>query len=281
MFPILFGLSMDYEVFLVSRIYEEWHRRRDNTEAVAHGLAATGRTITAAAAIMVLVFASFILGGERIIELFGVGLASAVLLDALIVRSVLVPALMIIIGDANWKIPSWLDWRCPASTSRAAAPPPAGITPPPRRSPRPVEKTCGRPRQVRGRPRLSWSAPANQGGDHYWPGGAGATAASPAPVSAWSRLTIPRHGAVGSASAGSATSSRSRAVASQRRRLAAVRASRTACDAVVSMCDAATAMSTPKTARTTIRCTSYLHGEHPAHLAWLPPRHRPRGHRTT
>jgi RND superfamily putative drug exporter len=100
---------MDYEIFLVSRIYEEWHRRRDNTEAVAHGLAATGRTITAAASIMVLVFASFILGGERIIELFGVGLASAVLLDALIVRSVLVPALMILIGDANWKIPSWLD----------------------------------------------------------------------------------------------------------------------------------------------------------------------------
>ncbi|HEY2319862.1 MAG TPA: efflux RND transporter permease subunit [Solirubrobacteraceae bacterium] len=113
MFPILFGLSMDYEVFLVSRIYEEWHRRRDNTEAVAHGLAATGRTITAAAAIMVLVFGSFILGGERIIELFGVGLASAVLLDALIVRSVLVPALMIIIGDANWKLPHWLDSALP------------------------------------------------------------------------------------------------------------------------------------------------------------------------
>jgi len=113
MFPILFGLSMDYEVFLVSRIYEEWHRRRNNTEAVAHGLAATGRTITAAAAIMVLVFASFILGGERIIELFGVGLATAVLLDALIVRSVLVPALMIIIGDANWKLPHWLNSALP------------------------------------------------------------------------------------------------------------------------------------------------------------------------
>ncbi|MGH2894161.1 MAG: MMPL family transporter [Solirubrobacteraceae bacterium] len=113
MFPILFGLSMDYEVFLVSRIYEEWHRRRDNTEAVAHGLAATGRTITAAAAIMVLVFASFILGGERIIELFGVGLASAVFLDALIVRSVLVPALMILLGDSNWKIPSWLNSALP------------------------------------------------------------------------------------------------------------------------------------------------------------------------
>ena len=91
MFPILFGLSMDYEVFLVSRIYEEWHRRRDNPEAVTHGLAATGRTITAAAAIMVLVFGAFVLGGERVIELFGIGLASAVLLDALIVRSVLVP----------------------------------------------------------------------------------------------------------------------------------------------------------------------------------------------
>ncbi|HYZ80170.1 MAG TPA: efflux RND transporter permease subunit [Solirubrobacteraceae bacterium] len=113
MFPILFGLSMDYEVFLISRVYEEWHRRRNNTEAVAHGLAATGRTIVAASAIMVLVFASFILGGERIIELFGVGLASAVLLDALLVRSVLVPALMILIGDANWKLPSWLNSSLP------------------------------------------------------------------------------------------------------------------------------------------------------------------------
>jgi putative drug exporter of the RND superfamily len=109
LFPILFGLSMDYEVFLISRIYEEWHRRHDNTEAVTHGLSATGRTITAAASIMVLVFGSFVLGGQWIIEMFGVGLASAVLLDALIVRSVLVPSLMILIGDANWKIPGWLD----------------------------------------------------------------------------------------------------------------------------------------------------------------------------
>jgi RND superfamily putative drug exporter len=113
MFPILFGLSMDYEVFLISRVYEEWHRRRDNTEAVAHGLAATGATITAAAAIMVLVFGSFILGGQRIIELFGVGLASAVLLDALIVRSVLVPALMILMGESNWRIPAWLNRLLP------------------------------------------------------------------------------------------------------------------------------------------------------------------------
>jgi len=113
MFAILFGLSMDYEVFLVTRIYEEWHRRGNNREAVAHGLAATGRTITAAAAIMVLVFGAFILGGQRIIDLFGVGLASAVLLDALIVRSALVPSLMLIIGDANWWLPAWLERLLP------------------------------------------------------------------------------------------------------------------------------------------------------------------------
>ena len=106
MFPILFGLSMDYEVFLVSRMYEEWHRRSDNREAVTHGLAATGKTITAAAAIMVLVFAAFVLGGQRIIEMFGIGLASAVLLDAVIVRAVVVPALMLLLGRANWHMPS-------------------------------------------------------------------------------------------------------------------------------------------------------------------------------
>jgi RND superfamily putative drug exporter len=112
-FAILFGLSMDYEVFLVSRIYEEWHRRGNNRDAVMHGLAATGRTITAAAAIMVLVFAAFILGGERVIKLFGVGLASAVLLDALIVRSVLVPGLMLVLGRWNWWLPSGIDRRLP------------------------------------------------------------------------------------------------------------------------------------------------------------------------
>jgi RND superfamily putative drug exporter len=108
-FAILFGLSMDYEVFLVSRIYEEWHHRRDNTEAVIHGLSATGRTITAAAAIMVLVFAAFVLGGQIVIKLFGVGLASAVFLDAVVVRSVLVPGLMIAIGKRNWALPAALD----------------------------------------------------------------------------------------------------------------------------------------------------------------------------
>jgi RND superfamily putative drug exporter len=108
-FAILFGLSMDYEVFLVSRIYEEWQHRRNNTDAVVHGLAATGRTITAAASIMVLVFAAFVLGGMLTIKLFGVGLAAAVFLDALLVRSVLIPGLMIAIGDRNWKLPAAID----------------------------------------------------------------------------------------------------------------------------------------------------------------------------
>jgi putative drug exporter of the RND superfamily len=112
-FAILFGLSMDYEVFLVSRMYEEWHRRRDNREAVVHGLAATGRTITAAAAIMVLVFGAFVLGGFRVIKLFGIALAAAIFLDAVIVRSILIPGLMLIVGEANWAFPRVLDRRLP------------------------------------------------------------------------------------------------------------------------------------------------------------------------
>jgi RND superfamily putative drug exporter len=125
-FAILFGLSMDYEVFLVSRIYEEWHKRGDNREAIRHGLAATGRTITAAAAIMVLVFGAFVLGGERVIKLFGIGLASAVFLDALIVRSVLVPGLMLLVGERNWWLPAWLDRIVPrlnVEGEQAPAPP--------------------------------------------------------------------------------------------------------------------------------------------------------------
>jgi putative drug exporter of the RND superfamily len=109
MFAILFGLSMDYEVFLVSRIYEEWHRTGDNRLAVTRGLAATGRTITAAAVIMGLVFGAFILGGAVVIKLFGLGLASAVLLDALIVRASLVPSLMLLCDKWNWKLPHALD----------------------------------------------------------------------------------------------------------------------------------------------------------------------------
>ena len=86
-FAIVFGLSMDYEVFLMSRIHEEWEKRQDASEAVARGLAATGRVITAAATIMVFVFASFALGDDRVIKLFGIGLASAVLIDAVVIRT--------------------------------------------------------------------------------------------------------------------------------------------------------------------------------------------------
>jgi RND superfamily putative drug exporter len=109
LFSIVFGLSMDYEVFLMSRIHEEWEHGKDASEAVHRGLALTGRVITAAAAIMVTVFASFMLGEDRIIKLFGLGLASAVLIDALIIRSVLVPAVMQILGKRAWWFPAWLD----------------------------------------------------------------------------------------------------------------------------------------------------------------------------
>jgi RND superfamily putative drug exporter len=109
LFAILFGLSMDYEVFLVMRIHEEWLRTGDNRQAVRRGLAATGRTITAAAVIMVLVFGSFILGGERVIKEFGLGLSAAILVDAILIRSGLVPSLMLMFGRANWWFPKWLD----------------------------------------------------------------------------------------------------------------------------------------------------------------------------
>jgi RND superfamily putative drug exporter len=108
LFSIVFGLSMDYEVFLMSRIHEEWERTHDARESVTRGLALTGRVITAAAAIMVFVFASFLLGDERIVKLFGLGLASAVLVDAVIIRSILVPAIMQLFGKAAWWMPEWL-----------------------------------------------------------------------------------------------------------------------------------------------------------------------------
>jgi putative drug exporter of the RND superfamily len=109
LFAIVFGLSMDYEVFLMSRIHEEWEHRRDASIAVTRGLALTGRVITAAAAIMVTVFASFMLGDERIIKLFGLGLSAAVFIDAVIIRSVLVPAVMQLLGKRAWWLPEWLD----------------------------------------------------------------------------------------------------------------------------------------------------------------------------
>lgn len=113
MFAIVFGLSMDYEVFLLSRVKEEFDRTGDPIASVADGLAATARVITAAAAIMVVVFGSFLFEDTRIIKLFGVGLATAVLLDATLVRMLLVPATMKLLGSKNWWLPEWLDRLVP------------------------------------------------------------------------------------------------------------------------------------------------------------------------
>jgi RND superfamily putative drug exporter len=101
---------MDYEVFLLSRVREEWHRTGDSRASVADGLAATAKVITAAAAIMVVVFGSFTLEFERTIKMMGVGLATAVLFDATIVRMLLVPATMELLGDRNWWFPKMLEW---------------------------------------------------------------------------------------------------------------------------------------------------------------------------
>ncbi len=112
-FAILFGLSMDYEVFLLSRIKEEYDRTGDNALAVADGLAKSARVITAGAAIMVTVFVSFALGHDVMAKMFGIGLAAAVLIDATLVRMVLVPATMELLGDRNWWLPGWLDRLLP------------------------------------------------------------------------------------------------------------------------------------------------------------------------
>jgi len=113
LFSILFGLSMDYEVFLISRIHEEWLRSGDNRTAVRNGLAATGKTITAAALIMILIFGSFIFGGERVIKEFGLGLAAGIFMDAVLIRMAIVPAIMFLLGRANWWFPKSLDHALP------------------------------------------------------------------------------------------------------------------------------------------------------------------------
>ncbi|RKN37294.1 MMPL family transporter [Streptomyces hoynatensis] len=132
MLPVLFGLSMDYQVFLVSRMHEEWVHGRDNRRAVIVGQSETGRVITAAATIMIAVFLAFILGGQRVISMFGAGLAVAVALDAFILRTVLVPAAMHVLGRSNWWLPGWLDRVLPhLSVERPGSPaarPPAGAT---------------------------------------------------------------------------------------------------------------------------------------------------------
>jgi RND superfamily putative drug exporter len=113
LFAIVFGLSMDYEVFLVSRIHEEWTRRRDASHAVTSGLASTGRVITAAATIMIFVFLSFAFGDQRVLKLFGLSLASAVFLDAFVVRILLLPSVLELLGRRTWAIPQWLGRRLP------------------------------------------------------------------------------------------------------------------------------------------------------------------------
>ena len=130
MFAIVFGLSMDYEVFLLSRVKEQFDRTGDPVGSVADGLASTARVITAAAAIMIVVFGSFVLEDDRITKLFGTGLATAILLDATVVRMLLVPATMALLGGRNWWLPGWLDRRLPAihvegGATPAPAPAPA------------------------------------------------------------------------------------------------------------------------------------------------------------
>jgi RND superfamily putative drug exporter len=131
MFTILFGLSMDYEVFLLSRIREEWRRSADNSTAVADGLAKTARVITAAAAIMICVFGSFVIGDPlHVLKVFGLGLAAAILIDATLVRMVLVPSVMELLGKANWWMPTWLDRIVPRLGVEVDVTPPSDLLEP-------------------------------------------------------------------------------------------------------------------------------------------------------
>jgi RND superfamily putative drug exporter len=127
MFPILFGLSMDYEVFLISRIREEYDRIGDNAESVARGLAGTGRVVTSAALIMIVVFLSFVASPVPSLKMLGLGLATAILIDATIVRMVLVPAAMALLGRANWWLPAWLDRILPQVRVESRIPAPAAV----------------------------------------------------------------------------------------------------------------------------------------------------------
>jgi RND superfamily putative drug exporter len=129
MFPILFGLSMDYEVFLISRIREEYDRIGDNAESVARGLAGTGRVVTSAALIMIAVFLSFVASPVPSLKMLGLGLATAILVDATIVRMVLVPAAMALMGKANWWLPARLDRILPRVTIEGGHQAPAAVLP--------------------------------------------------------------------------------------------------------------------------------------------------------
>jgi len=113
MFAILFGLSMDYEVFILSRVHEEWLKTGDTRESVIRGISTTARVITSAALIMISVFGAFMLGDNPVIRMFGFGMAFAVFIDATVVRMILVPATMELLGDRNWWLPGWLDRLLP------------------------------------------------------------------------------------------------------------------------------------------------------------------------
>jgi putative drug exporter of the RND superfamily len=128
MFAIVFGLSTDYQVFLLSRVQEEWHAHHDNARAVHDGMTRVSGVITGAAVIMIAVFASFVIGGQRLLQEIGTGFAVAVALDAFLIRFALVPALMYILGDWNWRLPGWLNWLPrlhvePAATAAQGLPP--------------------------------------------------------------------------------------------------------------------------------------------------------------
>ncbi len=131
MFAVLFGLSMDYEVFLLTRIREHWLRTGDNSASVAGGLAATARVVTAAAAIMIAVFAAFIPSPQVFLKVIGVGMAAAILIDATVVRMLLVPAIMQILGRANWWLPAWLDRVLPRVRIEGADDHEGGVQEPP------------------------------------------------------------------------------------------------------------------------------------------------------
>jgi RND superfamily putative drug exporter len=113
MFAVVFGLSMDYEVFLISRVHEEWEARGDASAAIREGVARTGRVITAAAAVMIAVFGAFAISGTRVLEMFGLAMATAVFLDAVVIRLLLLPAVLQVLGRTTWALPSWLDRRLP------------------------------------------------------------------------------------------------------------------------------------------------------------------------
>jgi RND superfamily putative drug exporter len=129
LFAVLFGLSMDYEVFLLSRVREEYQRTGDNSASVRDGIASTARVITAAASVMIIVFLSFLLNDQRVVNLFGFGLAFAILVDATIVRLVLVPSTMDLAGRANWWMPRWLDRILPRLEPESSTEPPDASAP--------------------------------------------------------------------------------------------------------------------------------------------------------